>query len=188
MSGLPEEIRAFVAVELPASAVAALADLQSRLKGALRNVAWTRPEAMHLTLRFLGNIRAEQRPGLVAALDRALNGRRSFLLRLGRPGSFGGRVVWVGLETPPPELGETAAAIHAACAPFSAHDEKREFNPHITLGRMRRPWSGCARAVAAERFEPPPTWRVDTVKLLRSELRPGGSRYTALAEFALAKG
>ncbi len=187
MTELPKEIRAFVAVELPASALAALAEFQDGLKCGIRNVSWTRPEAMHLTLCFLGNIRADRLVELFAAIGGAFQGVRSFSLQLGRPGSFGGRVIWAGLETPPPELGSMATALRAACAPYSAHDEKREFNPHITLGRLRKPWSGCARAIAAKRFVPPPAWRVEKAALLRSELMPGGSRYTVLAEFPLEK-
>ena len=56
MSDLPEKIRAFVAVRIPETVLAQLASVQQQLKGKFSDVSWTRAEAMHVTLQFLGNV------------------------------------------------------------------------------------------------------------------------------------
>ena len=71
MSDLPPTIRAFVAVRIPDDILARLAAFQHQLKADFRSVSWTRPEAMHLTLQFLGNIQASHLPALRHGLEAA---------------------------------------------------------------------------------------------------------------------
>ena len=187
MNELPELIRAFVAVPLPEEIRAGLREFQTRLRCELGDVSWTRPESMHLTLRFLGNITSQSVEPMIAALRQATATFHAFPLSLGKAGSFGNRVLWMGLEQGTEPLQALAERVRAAVKPYAVHNEERGFNAHITLGRLRNPARGVRSAiheVTSPRTDP---WTADSFELIRSELSPHGSRYTTLARFPLAE-
>lgn len=136
-------MRLFFAVDLPGPVRDALASAQRRLRERTGDgVRWTRPDTLHLTLKFLGD--AGGVDGAARVLDAAAAG-----LPRGRPielaaeglGSFGGRrprVVWAGLTGPGLErLGAVAAHLDAALTPLGFPGDGRGFHPHVTLGRAR---------------------------------------------------
>ena len=140
---------------------------------------------MHLTLQFLGDVPSESLPKIEAALNRSTAGVATFELQLGGIGSFGNRVIWVGIERGAEPLQRLAEIVHGATRGLVEHVEDRDFNPHVTLGRCRRGGRGIAAAlrnVKGPNFQP---WTVDEFRLIRSELLPHGSRYTTLATFPL---
>jgi 2'-5' RNA ligase len=185
MSELPPHVRAFVAVPIPDPVLAQLATFQQRLKPELQDVSWTRPEAMHLTLRFLGAVASASLPEITGALRLATGGTQPFRIELAGAGSFGNRVLWVGVGRGREPLRALAGSVAGAVLPFTEERESRDFNAHVTLGRLRDPSrnvAGILRATAAPEFE---GWTVKHCELIRSELSPKGSRYTTLATFAL---
>jgi len=176
-------VRAFVALELQPPLRAALEGLQARLRPRLGELRLVRPEAIHLTLRFLGETTAGQVEALRPALAAAAAGCPSTEVPVAGAGTFpergSPRVLWVGLELPPAVLELQRACERAArAAGFAA--EPRPFQPHLTLGRWRD---------RAPRPELPAvdlgTARLDTLVLFRSETRPDGAVYSQLARFAL---
>ncbi|HWN93955.1 MAG TPA: RNA 2',3'-cyclic phosphodiesterase, partial [Methylomirabilota bacterium] len=122
MNALPERIRSFIAVPVPDSVRAQLKELQQRLKQELDDVSWTRPEAMHLTLQFLGNIESARLPELETSLREATRHFTSFELALGGIGSFGNRVIWIGIKHGVEPLRQLADAVRRAAHPFTDHD------------------------------------------------------------------
>jgi RNA 2',3'-cyclic 3'-phosphodiesterase len=185
VSDLPEQIRAFIAVRIPDGVRAQLADVQRQLKPALRDVSWTGPEAMHLTLQFLGDIESRHVPDLKAALNERCGSVAGFEVGLGKPGSFNQRVIWVGVERGLEPLNRLADCVRSAAKPFTSHEENRPFSGHATLGRLRRPYRGldnALRKVTVLQFLP---WTVREFELIRSELSPQGSIYTTLATHSL---
>src|SRR3972149_198825 len=98
-----ERLRLFVAIDLPEDVRESLGRLQTDLRRHdLSSLRWTRPEGVHLTLKFLGATPAPWVTATEAALARAVRGIPSFRLTLGAPGTFGGRrgprVLWVDVE------------------------------------------------------------------------------------------
>jgi RNA 2',3'-cyclic 3'-phosphodiesterase len=183
-------MRTFVAIDLPDSVRAALAREQARLQAACgRNsdIRWTRPEGLHLTLKFLGEIAPERVPEVATTLN-AVSPFDPFEVDVGGFGFFPSarraRVFWVGLEAPD-ALGELAAGIEAALEGLGFAREDRPFRPHLTLARFDKP--GAQPALEAElkigdaarlgRFA------VSEFSLFQSKLRPGGAEYTKLARF-----
>jgi len=161
----------------------AIGDLQVRLRPRLGGIRLVRPEGIHLTLRFLGETSPAQvetlRPRLAtaAALCPLAEARVAGLGTFPERGSP--RVLWLGLEVPPPVLDLQRACERAArAAGFEGED--RPFRAHLTLGRWRE------RAV---RPDLPPAelgaTRLDALVLFRSDLHPGGAVYTPLARFPL---
>ena len=185
MSDLPEKIRAFIAVRIPDSVRVQIGGVQQQLKRELRDVSWTRPDAMHLTLQFLGNVESARLLELETALRGASRSVSPFDLAVGRTGSFGDRVIWVGVELGEKSLQNLAESVRQTAQPFAEREEARDFNGHVTLGRLRRPnrrIENALRQVLAPSF---PKWTVREFELIRSELSPQGSRYTTLATIPL---
>ncbi|MDE2640315.1 MAG: RNA 2',3'-cyclic phosphodiesterase [Chloroflexota bacterium] len=198
-AGAGRSSRLFIAVVPPPAVRAALAATQEALRaglaapGAEVRLRWVRPEAIHLTLRFLGETPDAQRPAIERALAATATAGAPIDLRLGAVGTFGGRrprVVWVGLEGDVAALGDRASALNRALAAEGFPDEPRPLRPHLTLARVsgrpgRDAHARLLSLVAAAPAPGPAAFRVGALELIRSELRPDGPRYTILARAPL---
>ena len=191
-----EQIRTFVAIELDDSIKAGLTELQKRLKaeappGAVR---WVRPDGIHLTLKFLGNVPASRIKEITRAIAGACRGFGPLLLSVGGLGCFPNsrrpRVLWVGVEEPTGALAKLQRAIEEALAGLGFPPEGRSFHPHLTLGRtQRRVSSGDVRRLGqlVEETEIGQLGRMEAkaISLMRSDLKPTGAVYTRLAAIKL---
>ena len=189
-------VRVFVAVELDdgvkrhiTAAIDALR--QERING-LRLV---RPEGVHLTLKFLGDINAARVPQVEDAMASAASRHAPFDLTLGAPGVFPNarraRVLWLGVEGDMQPLRRLQEDVDRALAAVGFPAENRPFNPHLTIGRMRPRASDSdrRRAVDALSALPLPQDRaiaVNAVSLMKSDLLPGGAVYARLSHSCLA--
>lgn len=189
-----EAQRLFIAAELPAEVKEALVAAQDRLRRDRPPVRWVAPEAMHLTLRFLGETDARLLPQIGAALRESLGGQKPIALRLADPGAFPNlrrpNVVWAGVDGDIAALERAAAAIGAALDSLVPPHDPRSFRAHLTLGRVRREADAAQQermgaAIRALPPFPPLAWMVERVALFRSDLRPGGPIYTVLDAVAL---
>lgn len=154
---------------------------------------WSRPEGVHLTLRFLGDHADPERlERLDAALARAASVTPPLTVRPGPTGAFPGwgrpRVLWLGVEDAG-GLEPLAAAVEEAVRQTGFPAEDRPFTPHLTLGRAK------GARVAAPIVETVRGWHPDTgeetleeMVLYRSELGPAGPRHEPLARHALSGG
>jgi 2'-5' RNA ligase len=191
-----EQIRAFIAVELPPGFRLALARLQDKLKsGSRAPVKWVEPDSIHLTLKFLGNIDSALTGRITDAIREAARGIHPFRVEMGGLGVFPGpsrvRVVWVGLTGEVEKLAQLQKRIDADLAPLGFTPEARPFTPHLTLARVRdqaapEQRQELGRLVTATHFEAPGSITVDAVHLMRSQLTPQGPIYTRLGSVALA--
>jgi 2'-5' RNA ligase len=178
------DVRAFVALELGADVREAVGRLVASLRPRMKGARWVRPEGVHLTLRFLGDTPPERIERLVPLLAAAAAGTEAMEAPVGELGTFPGpgkppRVLWLGIRLPPPGLSLQAECERAAVAVgFPA--EARPFRGHLTLARFRE-------RVLRPSLPPVDLGPVllDTLALVRSELRPGGAVYTPIARFPL---
>ena len=192
-----EQIRAFIAIELPDDVRAALDRLQSSLKSERQPfVRWARLEGIHITLKFLGNIAAERVPQVTEAMSKACRGVTSFRLELDDLGVFPNlrspRVVWIGLVGEVEKLVALQARIEQALNPLGFPAEDRSFTPHLTLGRLREGTTREERLrfgglIASTRSEDMPSFEVSAVSLMRSKLAPSGAVYSRLESVSLEK-
>ena len=193
---MSERIRAFLAVPPDAPVKSALADIvsQVRAQGAA-GVALVQPDAIHLTLKFLGDISMAQVDAVERAVKVAVRGIPELSLTLGRAGVFPSsrspRVLWVGLEGDLVGLADLQRSVEQAAEAVGFARERRRFSPHLTIGRVRsgaRP-EEIRRAIEgllAAKVPAPVRLDVRSVDLVRSILLPSGAIYERLAQFPLA--
>ncbi len=191
--------RTFIAVEFSADTRAALGGLAQRLAQATpeRTVSWVKPELMHLTLKFLGDTPEAAVPKIAAALDTVANGQTAFAVQTCELGCFPNlkrpRVVWMGFDAQGVlRLGALNRAVEIAVAPLGFPTEARPFSAHLTLGRVRKEASPSQAAKVGESVRalkgmPTLTDILDSILLIKSELRPAGPVYTVLHKANLEK-
>lgn len=180
-------IRAFVAVDISDGARRQIAGLLDGLRRqGPAGVRWVKPELMHLTLAFLGEVE----PGFIedcrAQLAPAAAQFGRFTAQLSGLGAFPdaarARVVWTGMKQGRDEVCALQRGVLKALVRAGFVPERRPFSPHLTLGRLREP-ADVTRTVGAS-FESDP-FSIDRVILFRSDLGPGGPTYSRIAEFEL---
>ncbi len=188
-----KQIRTFIAIELDETIKDALADLQGQLKAKVPqgSVRWVRPEGIHLTLKFLGDVPADRIEEVEQALTQAGVGFSSFLFSVGGLGCFPNprrpRVVWVGVQEDSGTLPRLQKAIDDAMEKLGFPPEGRRFHAHLTLGRtQRRASSGDVRRLGqlvgeTDIGESLGQMEARSVNLMKSDLRPTGAVYTQLA-------
>jgi 2'-5' RNA ligase len=187
VSAPADTVRTFVALELDPEMRGRLEALAASLRPRIPGARWVRPEGVHLTLRFLGETPPERIAPLEAALSAAAAASSPAEVRVRGLDTFPGRgkpprVLWVGLEVPE-SVHELQAACEAAAVAAGFPAEERPFRGHLTLARFRD-------RVLRPALPPADlgTVRLETLSLVRSELRPGGAVYTPIARFALGPG
>jgi len=189
-----ERLRLFVAIDLPEDVRESLGRLQADLRRHdLPGLRWTRPEGVHLTLKFLGETPITSLAVIEGALARAVRGVPSFRLALGAPGTFGNRrgprVLGVDVEGEISPLQRLQAAVEREMAAVGFAPEERGFSAHLTLARVQQPprpglaerLSRALAAVAATKGE----FEATELVLMRSSLQPGGAVYSRVAAFPL---
>ena len=191
-----EQIRSFIAIELPSHVKAELASLGKRLKaGKHPFVKWVDPEGIHLTLKFLGNITSTTVPQIVEAITSAAKPVSPLHLQVGGLGAFPNmnrpQVVWVGVRGEVEKLAVLQKDIDSALSPLGFKPESRSFSPHLTLGRLRdrvtpAERQGFAVWISSIGFEVDINFEADDIKLMKSQLTPRGAIYNQLASVRLS--
>ena len=187
------DLRLFVALELPDSMKEALAETMDELRSrGATPLRWVRPEGIHLTLKFLGNVSPARLPNVEAALVKAVPAPFAISLTLEGLGTFGGpnrtRVVWVGVGGQTQELAGLARRIDEALAGAGFAREDRPFAAHLTLARVpddaspaeRRRLHEIVQSVQPPSLDPV---RFTEVSLMQSTLQRGGAVYQRLAAY-----
>ena len=207
-------IRAFVALEVSPGIKDELAKLQEELKPADAHVKWVKPEAMHLTLKFLGKIsdchsrennchsrennchsresgNLSQLTQIKSALDSIASRHSKFDISLGQIGGFPKlefpSVLWVGVDNGCRNAEAIADDVEKELSKQGFEKEKRPFRAHLTLGRIRSPKKrkNIVLKIMALKFTPSAACAIDKITLFQSELTPQGSIYTPLHHSSL---
>lgn len=197
MAHSSEEIRSFVAIELPDDAKRGLGRLRTHLERDEHGfVKWVDPSGIHLTLKFLGNIPFKQVPEITELMKQAVQEISPFHLEVSGLGAFPNlrqpRVFWVGVGGELDKLSRLQQSIDQALAALGFAKEERPFVPHLTLARIREGASGPERQafgelVAATSFTEKYRVEVQAVRLMRSQLAPVGAIYTCLSVVGLGR-
>jgi len=190
-----EQIRSFIAIELPDGLKLELAQLEARLKSDRQPwVKWVSPEGIHITLKFLGNIAAETTGEITKAMEEAVQGISPFHLEVKGLGVFPNlrrvQVAWVGIIGEVDKLNQLQKRIETNLIPLGFAPESRVFTPHLTLARLRDQASLDERQrfgqlIASTEFETASAIEVDAVSLMRSQLTREGAIYSQISSVKL---
>jgi len=176
-------VRAFLAVPLPPPLQHSIARLQSELAAAMPGIRWSRPETIHLTLRFFGDTSVDDLEKVRASMLSVTLRAQPFpvdLLGLGAfPDRRRPRVVWLGL-TPAEPLQMLYQACQAELGRVGIAAESRAFTPHLTIGRFRERGPDLTALLAREAQRQVGRLPVTQLVLYESRLQPGGARHIPL--------
>lgn len=180
-------MRCFIAIDLPAALRSALQQWQSACKPHAPDARWVRPEGIHLTLKFLGEVPADRVRRVEESLQ-TLPAFEKFSVRVEGLGFFPDarrpRVFWAGLKVPE-GLAALQQHVEAAMTTLGFPPEDRAFTPHLTLARFKEP----RPQPALQQFlsgQPSPDFgsvEVSDFFLIESKLTPQGAQYRRVAEF-----
>jgi 2'-5' RNA ligase len=188
-------VRLFVALDFPDAVRKSLREFIARLKPACRGAKWVRPEVMHVTLKFIGEVSGEKLEPIRAALA-TVHSSASVEMQFRGLGFFPNerrpRVLWCGVEASP-NLTELAATIDRALVPVGIAAESRDFVPHLTLARFkpdtdaRGELDALVRAAGELKSYDFGRTRETEFHLIESILKPAGAEYKRLESFPIVK-
>jgi 2'-5' RNA ligase len=179
-------IRTFIAVEIPEKIISSIARVQEGIKNYGFKIRWVRPESIHLTLKFLGNIEAADTENVGRAVFRASKEYTPLSLQVKGIGVFPGikrpRVVWVGITGQLETLFGLQKTLDKNLEAIGFSKEKRPFKGHLTLGRIKKKIDTNTFIEALDTFGnfETETFTADRVVLFKSELKASGAVYTKL--------
>ena len=183
-------LRLFFAIWPPDAVRKVLWRSMAPMRDALPSVRWVPPDRLHITLRFMGDVPAGLVPRLVSAAE-ALDLVAPFDVELAGTGTFPGRgpprIYWVGVRSR--LLPGLRTSLDRALAREGLDHEGRIFRPHLTVGRSNRGRSGRGGPMRGKAVTTPDlAFSVAAIHLVRSDLRPGGPRYTNVHRAILGTG
>ena len=194
--GLVNDImRCFIAIDIDDKIRKALGDLQQQLasKADIKksDVKWVDPENIHLTLKFLGEIKDEKSVDVCNIVKGIVAGHKSFELDIQTVGCFGGRsarVLWVGTGEGNENLLQLQKDLEQQLTLAGWPKETREFTGHLTLCRIRNSKAGIKLAEMTKDYKDFKlgTMPADSVSVYQSQLTPTGPIYTILGDYKLS--
>lgn len=184
-------MRTFIAIDFEEEIKKKLYFLLLELDKVSQNIKWVKKEGMHLTLKFLGEIEEEKIPKIEAVLNAISKMCSPFPLRLKGTGTFppgkkNPRVIWIGIEGGQ-TLKELQAQLEEELEKLDFPREKREFHPHLTLGRVKiqSHLGGVLSQLEREKETTFGEMKVNKITFFQSILKPTGAEYKVLSEFEL---
>jgi len=187
-----DEIRSFLALDLPGPVSDFLEKLSNELKKSRADVKWVTPKSIHLTIKFLGNINRATIHEIETTLQPIFSDQTPIQLKVSKIGVFPNprqpRIIWAGIEDPTGCVIRMVPIIEDTFLKIGFAKESRPFTPHLTLGRSRSA-EGRERLISimSELKCDGPVFTIDTAILFQSVLNAAGANYSALSVFKLGE-
>ena len=183
-------MRIFIAIEINYELKAELGAIQEKLRPAGADAKWVKPENIHLTLRFIGEIDEQRMKDVNEAATKAFTGIESFSMSLGEAGAFPDteypRVLWVGIKYGATNLKALADRIEKELVDKNFGNADKPFSPHMTIARLRtyRNAQKLAQMLSLVKV-PAVSQKVENVSIIQSSLTPSGPIYTNIHKVKL---
>lgn len=181
-----QTIRAFIAFPLPELITTRICDIQERLKSYGLPVRWVKPENVHLTLKFLGEVSLSTITGIAEVIEDTVRDFSPLILFTKGLGVFPGikkpRILWIGISGDIKPLSEIQANLETNMEIKGFAKENRPFKSHLTLGRVKgdiHPENLIDILRSFSDFSSEP-FEAKELVLYKSELKPSGALYTKL--------
>jgi len=187
-------MRCFIAIDIDEQIRKALADLQEELQGKAgikrSDAKWVNPDNIHLTLKFLGEIKDNQIMDICNITGDVVGRHKRFGLEVESVGHFGGksaRVLWVGMGQNINKLLQLQQDLEQQLDLAGWPKEARKFSGHLTLCRIRNARAGAKLAQLAKEYTDYNlgTMPADSVSVYQSQLTSQGPIYTVLGRYEL---
>jgi len=185
------DMRTFIAIEIPDEIKKEMAKVQDELKRSGADAGWTRPEGIHLTLKFLGEVPEAKIEEIKKALVQAAETTSRFRLKIAGAGTFPNpknpRVVWLGVSGDIDKLSALQGSVEKSMMAMGFDREERAFSPHLTLARIKylRPQYSWQKAIDSIKDIRLAEFDVDYVNLMKSDIKPSGAVYTEIGRVRL---
>lgn len=185
---MPEAIRTFIAIALPATVTLFLGQVQQEFKALGIGARWVKPENIHLTLKFLGNTDPGRIDSIRVAMADAARGVGPFTLAAKGLGVFPGikrpRVIWIGLAGQTQVLFDLQRRLDDNLVAIGVPKEKRPFKGHLTLGRFRESVDAAkiGRVISEYAELRSNDFATGQMTLYKSDLKPSGPVYSRLQQ------
>ncbi|HJT32688.1 MAG TPA: RNA 2',3'-cyclic phosphodiesterase [Pirellulales bacterium] len=180
-------LRTFIAVEISSETRSRARQLFERLKGTDAKISWVKPECLHLTLKFLGDVDLREIPAVCDAVTQAVADLPPFEIEAHGAGAFPTaarpRTIWLGVGRGSEEMVALHDAVDRALGGLGYRREQRRFRPHLTVGRVRggRDLDALGELLGQHADFAGGVTSVDEVVVMSSELSPDGPEYEPLA-------
>jgi len=180
------KIRTFIAVDLPFQIKEKIASLQTDLKSSQCKIAWVKPENIHLTLKFLGNVEEQLIERIEQGIRVAAGKITPFTLEVKGVGAFPNfskaKVIWIGAVRDTAILNQLAESIDNQMHLLGFENENRYFKAHFTIGRVK---SAKGINTVIDKIQHNSnfnagSFQVNEILIMRSDLKPSGAEYSQL--------
>ncbi|MEX2137795.1 MAG: RNA 2',3'-cyclic phosphodiesterase [Pirellulales bacterium] len=182
-----QNVRTFTAVEVWPEIRERARVLINRFKETTAKVSWAKPDQMHLTMNFLGDVPMNDIAAVCKAVAEAVEPFKPFDVEMAGVGVFPSydnpRTIWLGVGDGSEELASLHTALQDRLGNLGFRIEARRFHPHLTLGRVRSVPTGPGQLAGLIKqqadFEAGPMM-VSEITVFSSELGREGPTYEAL--------
>jgi len=190
---MTQTMRTFVAVETSPAIRQRAAELIEKLRAVPADVRWVQPHNLHLTLKFLGDVKVDEIPRVCQSVQRAAAEASPFQFEMRGAGAFPRaerpRTIWLGAGQGEEEMAELSRRIESALQKLGFPREGRRFQAHLTIGRVRRAGPELAelgRMLRGLEDVDVGQMTVEEVVVFCSHLAPSGPTYEPLGRGPLA--
>lgn len=193
MSGIADMyLRCFIAIEIPEPVKKKISEFIDILKKYNVDIRWITPENLHLTLKFLGSTPEVLLPKIRESLINIVLSHEPFYIKIYTTGVFPNRrhprVIWIGVEDSG-ILKKLKKDIDDSLVLLGYLKEDKEFTPHFTLGRVRsqKGIEDMVKELDNFREKDFGSVNVESIKLMKSELKPKGAEHSCLHEIPFGR-
>jgi len=186
-------LRTFIAVPINFHIQNAIGHIQNDLKKVGADIKWVNPKNIHITLKFLGEISSDKIENVSKILHDVIVPKEPFSMPFSTLGAFPKierpKVLWIGNNSTSKRITEIAQELEEALEKIGFEKEKRKFEPHLTIGRVRSPINKFALSKKIKKYEIRKELMQDIteVNLYKSTLRSHGPLYEILKTVTLSK-
>lgn len=178
-------MRVFIAITLSEQIRSGLCNTTAAVRKIDSGIKWVRPENIHLTLKFLGDVKENSVDDIIDAMNHAADNQAKFELSIGGAGAFPNlkrpKVMWVGINKGKSQMIDLASQVDFHLSQLGFEKEKRQFSPHITLGRVKYLKNiDQVTNQFSDLFKHNEAMIVENIQLIQSVLNPSGAEYTPL--------
>jgi len=180
--------RGFIAIDI--GSFPKLVEFENEIKKTGADVKLVDPNIVHITLKFLGDTEENLVEKIEEIMKNSVEEIKPFEMQLAGTGVFPDqkymRVVWIGIKNGE-QIGKIASKIEEQVSKLGFEKENREFSAHLTIGRIRSAKNKEKLLRVIENYKNTNfgSYKVDSIKLKKSELTPKGPIYTTLKEVKL---